>query len=392
MQGMQVVSSRQVWIDWLRVFALFMVLVVHCTEPFYFGGKGTLILTSADAWSVAIIDSVVRACVPLFIVASSYLQFPLHYSTGEFFRRRAIRVLIPFVIWSLVYACAWGDTAENLGSLCLNFNYVAGHLWFVYMLLGIYLLMPLLSPWAAKVSKKELQCYLGLCLLAGLVPVLRGWLSADVPVIYGPTGIPNTAKYPLWGEASWNSYGLFYYFSGFIGYLLLGLYVRRFVGVLSWAKTLAVTIPCLLGGFAICATGFICHVNISAQGIFPVEGDVAMGAIWESALLYESLGVMLMTIGWLLLFRKITSDGKVYKKLLLPVSQASYGMYLCHMLILVPVVGIVRESLGSGDSGILGNLTTPVEILISACLSFVLTAIVCVLIRKLPFVGKWIMG
>ena len=143
----------------MRVAACFMVILVHSTEPFYLGGNGSLILTETDAFWASFFDSFVRACVPLFIVASSYLQFPLHYSAGEFLKRRAVRILIPFVLWSLVYAFVWGEPVSNLKNLMLNFNYSAGHLWFVYMLLGVYLLMPLLSPWAEKVEKKELQIY-----------------------------------------------------------------------------------------------------------------------------------------------------------------------------------------------------------------------------------------
>lgn len=94
-------------------------------------------LSRGDAFWSAFLDSLVRACVPLFLVASSYLQFPLHYSTGEFFRRRAVRILFPFAIWSVVYACVWGELVSNLKSLLLNFNLASGHLWFVYMLIGL---------------------------------------------------------------------------------------------------------------------------------------------------------------------------------------------------------------------------------------------------------------
>jgi surface polysaccharide O-acyltransferase-like enzyme len=145
-------SPRVTWLDWLRVAACFMVIIVHATEPFYLGGEGSFILTSTDAFWAAFFDSFVRACVPLFIVASSYLQFPLHYPAGEFFRRRAVRILIPFALWSLVYAFVWGEPISNLKDLIFNFNYAAGHLWFVFMLIGVYLLMPILSPWAEKVS------------------------------------------------------------------------------------------------------------------------------------------------------------------------------------------------------------------------------------------------
>ena len=82
-------QNREVWIDWLRVVACFLVMLTHSNEPFYLGGEGSLILTRADAIWEAVLNVLPRACVALFIVASSYLQFPLHYSTGEFFRRRA---------------------------------------------------------------------------------------------------------------------------------------------------------------------------------------------------------------------------------------------------------------------------------------------------------------
>ena len=93
-------------------------------------------------------------------------------------------------------------------------------------------------------------------------------------MIYGPSGIPNPAKYPLWGEASWNTYGLFYYVSGMLGYLLLGLYFRRFVGEMSWKKTLAIALPLFLGGFAIGVFGFLRRVGADANGVFPVEARI----------------------------------------------------------------------------------------------------------------------
>ena len=228
-------KPREIWVDWMRVAACLMVMVVHATEPFYLGGDGSLILTRTDAFWASFFDSLVRCCVPLFLVASGYLQFPLHYPTGEFFRRRAVRILIPFAVWTLVYALVWGKPVQNFKDLLFNFNYAAGHLWFVYMLVGIYLLMPLLSPWAERVGRKELLFYLGIWLFTTLIPLIRDWAGGAPMVIYGPSGLPRQSLWPLWGEASWNAYGVFYYFSGMIGYLLLGLYFRKFAPALSWA-------------------------------------------------------------------------------------------------------------------------------------------------------------
>ncbi|MBO4524992.1 MAG: acyltransferase [Bacteroidales bacterium] len=368
------------------------MMLTHSCEPFYLGGEGSLILTRTDALWVSVLNVLPRAAIALFIFASSYLQFPLHYATGEFFRRRVVRVLIPFAIWSIVYALVWGEPVQNLKDLLLNFNYAAGHLWFVYMLIGLYLIMPLLSPWAEKVGKRKLQVYLGIWLFTTLIPLIRQWVGGAAPVMYGPSGIPNAAKFPLWGEASWNTYGLFYYLSGFIGYLLLGLYFRKFVGQLSWGKTLALAIPLFLAGFAICCGGFLSRVWADSHGVFPVEGPVGLAALWEGPWLNDTFGVALMAIAWILLFRKIERGSCFYRKVLLPVSKASYGMYLSHMLILGLISAWLRSSLGIGPAGALGAWTTPIQILSTAILSFTTVALLCVLLQKIPKVGKWLMG
>ena len=385
-------NKREIWLDWLRVIACFLVMLTHSTEPFYLGGEGSLILTHSDAVWAAVMDVFSRAAVVLFVIASSYLQFPLHYPTGAFFRKRALRILPPFLVWTLCYALVWGEPVQNFKDLLWNFNYAAGHLWFVYMLIGLYLVMPLLSPWAEKVGKKELQVYLGIWLFTTIIPLLRVWLGGAAPVIYGPSGIPNPAKYPLWGEASWNTFGLFYYVSGMLGYLLLGLYFRRFVGELSWKKTLAVALPVFACGFAIGIFGFLRQVGADSHGVYPVEGPVGLAAIWETTWLNDSIGVAMMAIGWILVLRKIQSDGKFYRRIILPVSNASYGMYLSHLLVLVLVSGWLREALRLGNEGVLGIWTTPVQILLTVLISYVLVALACVLIRKIPKLGKIIVG
>lgn len=385
-------KDREVWIDWLRVSACFLVLMTHANEPLYFGGEGALILTESDAFWLSILNVITRPCVPLFVVASSYLLFPLRYSSGEFLRKRATRVLVPFLMWTVIYAFAWGDPVQNFSNLFLNFNYSSAHLWFVYMLIGLYLLMPMLSPWAEKVGKRELQVYLAIWGFTTLIPLIRHWAGGEMPVVAGPTGIPNMAKYPLWGECSWNPYGVFYYISGFIGYMLLGLYFRRFVGKLSWKRTMAIALPLFLVGFSIASFGFMHNVMSTAEAGFPVGGKVSLAAFWEVFWINDTIGVALMTIALILLFRKITSSGAFYSKVLLPVSNASYGMYLCHMFVLLPVSNWMREWLGIGNEGVLGFWTSPVQVLSVSILSYVVVAMVSVVVQKIPKIGKWVMG
>ena len=263
------------------------------------------------------------------------------------------------------------------------------------MLIGVYLLMPLLSPWAERVSKRELQVYLAICAFTTLIPIIRDWYAGggeNLTVIYGVSGLPRPALTPLWGEASWNTDGTFYYLSGFVGYLLLGLYLRRFVGELSWKKTLAIAVPCYLAGFAVVFGGFLWRVFESCDGVFPATGLVEKAVWWETTWCNDTIGVVLMTIAWLLVFKKIKCSGSFYHKVLLPVSKASYGIYLLHLLVLVPICGAVREWLGLGLEGRLGVWTTPVEIVVSAVLGFLASAIIAVVLQKLPKVGKYIVG
>jgi hypothetical protein len=185
---------------------------------------------------------------------------------------------------------------------------------------------------------------------------------------------------------------VFYYLSGFIGYLLLGLYFRKFVGELSWKKTLGIAVPTFLAGFTVCCGGFLSRVWADCNGVFPIEGPVGLAALWEGPWLNDTIGVALMTIGWVLVFRKIRSGGKFYENVLLPVSKASYGMYLSHLLILGAISAWLRSALGVGADGVLGIWTTPVQIFGTVILSFTATAILCVLVQKIPKVGKWIVG
>ena len=385
--------KREVWLDYLRVTACLMVMLVHSTEPFYLGGDGALVLTPTDAFWVAIFEALCRCCVPVFLVASAYLQFPLHYSTGEFFRRRAVRILIPLLLWTVIYALVWGDPVQNFKGLLLNFNYAAGHLWFVYMLVGVYLLMPLLSPWAQKVSSKELQVYLGIWLLTTLFPFVRELAGGEAPLIQAADGLPAPALFPLWGEASWNAYGTFYYVSGFFGYLLLGLYLRRFVENKRWVKLAGCSL--FLLGFAAIFSGLLRRFSETSD-VFPITGSLATAVSWETPLTYCGLPVVMTTVGIILLFRSYFSgsreDGFLYRNCILPLSKAGYGMYLMHMLVLASVSAALREMWGLGAEGVLGNWTTPVQILLTALISFVVSGALAVVLQRIPKVGKYIIG
>lgn len=358
-------TERIVFLDYLRFMACFMVILVHCIEPFYIGGEGTLVKNVSDAAWVTFLDSALRAAVPLFVMASSYLLFPLKYDTAIFFRKRFVRVFIPLIAWTLLYALipyygsSEGFSREaNLQGLLVNFNPHAGHLWFVYMLLGVYLVMPLLSPWIEKVSKRGEEAFLCLWGFTTLVPFFRQ-LSVRL-----------TGSDALWGEASWNEFGALYYVSGFIGYVVLGHYIRTYLKDWSWKRTLAVALPVWAAGYAVTAGWFWGMMPES----FPVEGPIDIVVDLETSWVFTATGVAMTSFAYFMVIKKLSSSGWLYRNLVLPVSKVSYGVYLMHMFILVFFNQIVSA----------WGLSTPLHILVTAVLTFTVSSVAAKVLSLVP--------
>lgn len=365
-------KDRVVFLDWLRVIACFLVILTHCNEPIYLGGQGTMVASSTDAFWSTFFVSLCRCCVPLFVLASSYLLFPLKYDTATFFKKRVVRVVIPATLWLVLYCAFSGeDAAANFRLLPFNFPMAAGHLWFCYMIVGLYLLMPLLSPWAEKAGKKELQILLAVWLFTTLIPALRQF-NMDL-----------NGSWSIWGEGNWTEFGTFYYASGFIGYLLLGLYFRRFVGEISWRKTLLIAVPLFAAGFAIAAAWFYGHM----PKVFPFDEPLETAVHMEVMERNCTISVAMMTIAAFLVIRKIHCSGWFYQHVILPISKASYGMYLMHIFALIPLFGFWRGLIGTE-----GFWSTPATVVCSAISTYVVSAVVSILLQKIPKVGKYIVG
>lgn len=400
-------NGRVVFLDWLRVIACFMVILVHSTEPFYLGGEGVYIASPSDYMLCTFINSSVRCCVPLFVLASSYLLFPLKVPAGEFFKRRAGRILIPLLVWIVVYSFfgAWqsasadaSDGVSFVSALCVNllrciFNFPdpAGHLWFVYMLIGVYALMPLITPWAQKASRRELQIMLAVWAATTFIPFIR---QASVAL----TGTPE-----LWGEANWNEFNAFYYVSGYIGYLLMGYYIRREVPDLNWRQTLRFCIPAFIVGYAITALWYGTSLWMTFPGhdgvqAFPVNEPIDLAVNIETSWRFCTPGVALMTAALFLLIRKISSDGAFYRRIVLPVSKASYGAYLMHIVFLTLIHGWLRPLFiglfsASALSGVAADVMASLCcIFTTAFLTYAVSCAVAVLLQKIPVVGKYIVG
>ena len=96
---------------------------------------------------------------------------------------------------------------------------------------------------------------------------------------------------------------------------------------------------------------------------------------------YCSFGVALAVIGAFTVLRKFNCEGLIYSKLVRPLSEASYGTYLLHMFVLLPLFAYFQP-----------RFSTPSAIAATAVISYVISSAVSVAVRKVPVVGRWICG
>jgi surface polysaccharide O-acyltransferase-like enzyme len=180
-----VAQRRHFGFDLLRVFATYMVMQIHTGEFEYIGSNG--VIHSDGARAVGWINSLFRSSVPLFVMISGFFLFPVG-DDRVFFRKRFTRVLTPFIFWCVVYAfyfyaqgqASLTTTFVNIARIPVNYGTDVGHLWFVYMLMGIYLMAPVVSPWVVSASRGSMQLFLVLWAVASSVPYIHLFFSANL--------------------------------------------------------------------------------------------------------------------------------------------------------------------------------------------------------------------
>lgn len=298
-------------LTFIRAAACVLVVAAHCVECFYISTAGELIKEHGTA--VGILGSAFRASVPLFVMVTGALLLPARASAGPFLARRLRRVLPPFILWSAAYAGALYLAGVYDGATCMRllamipvqFSPFAGHLWYVYMLLGLYLLIPVISPWIERASDRELLGYLGL------------W-GASLLLPYAHRMQPQ-----LFGEAHWNAISTLYYFSGYVGYLLLGHYLARHRRDITSTRRRAAALVLMLAGYGTTLAGFFMTFS-GAQSIPALE------LFWR----FDTLNVAAMSAGLFELGLAVRGRGRAWFGIAARLSSASYAVYLAHIFVL----------------------------------------------------------
>jgi surface polysaccharide O-acyltransferase-like enzyme len=159
------------WINALRVLATFGVIFLHTTADILYQYGS---IAEIDWWIGNIYDSSVRFCVPVFLMISGALILSKTYENlKEYLIKRVLRVLLPFLFWSAIYIAIdifgklfKGEQMTFSEILSLTFlklkNGASFHLWYIYLIIGLYLFFPILNKWLLNSNKTEITYFLAI--------------------------------------------------------------------------------------------------------------------------------------------------------------------------------------------------------------------------------------
>ncbi|MCJ8211011.1 acyltransferase family protein [Mucilaginibacter sp. RS28] len=340
------------WIDNIKIFAVLAVIGIHVAA---YGvalefGDGTHPTT---AWWVSnFYESLFRSSVPLFVMITGALVLPKELPLNIFLKKRLGRILLPFLFWSLIYLVfnyliqvrKAGFTTHQLLEW-LKIKLLQGtefHLWYVYMIIGLYMVIPVIQPWINSASNKKTLYFLGI------------WIIA---LALKQFGISDHTALDI------------RYFSGYLGYLVLGYYLAHRVNIITKHIT-----PAAL----LLLTGFI----ITFQGTYLVSA--AARRFSDSLYDFLSLNVLLMAVGIFTIIKGISTIGnsKIMSGFRNIAGRYGFSIYLSHPLFLN-----IMNHFNLNYKFIYPAIAIPAVMLICLLLSITLGWV----FNKIPF-GKYVSG
>ena len=162
-------NKRIYYIDVLRVLACLLVILIHASAMYVLNNFG-----SFNYWIGNIINSFSRVSVPIFVMISGALILDNNYNfTVKKIIKHIRKLIIFFAFWSLLYCILFRIiipifiNCENINIVIIIGDLIKGHyhLWFIYMIIGLYLISPLLRLWVTKDNKKYVEYFIILSLI-----------------------------------------------------------------------------------------------------------------------------------------------------------------------------------------------------------------------------------
>lgn len=344
-------NNRILYVDILRIISIFAVVMLHISAPF-------VVDINADGikwwWVGNIIDSATRWCVPVLILISGKLMLDndKEVEIFIFLRKRLTKIIIPLIFWSIIHMLRlnWLDIQQNEFSiLSLIKNIYLGkvhiHLWYLYMIVGLYLVTPIIKPYVNNVKKNNLMYFIGIWFITnGIIGFSEKFTGYNIAFNLS-----------------------FFHWS--IGYFVLGFILSKY----SLSKKQRKTIY-FLGVLGLIATILGTYVlTKNNDGVFVPH----LYSYYAPNVMVTSIAIFIlfMNIDW----EKIVGKNNIVKRIISSLSNTSFGIYLVHLLVL--------SIISSGDMGIIVDVASfnpIIAIPLVSLITFIISHFVVTILQKIP--------
>jgi surface polysaccharide O-acyltransferase-like enzyme len=294
--------------DSIRVVAIFLVIISHVAALIIY--RQPITAANMPSWGLAtFLMSVGRPCVPLFVMLSGCLLLnpqKADESIATFFRKRLSKVAIPGILWAVIFLGwrRWG-LKEPLsivqGLQAIVSGTVFAHLWFIYMILGLYVVTPILRPYIRSAKLSNQGYFLAVWFfMTSALPLLKRFFGFD---FHGFVYVP---------------------LQGWIGLFIAGYFLQQ-VTIAAWLKRLFPWIIVLCTGI----------LTIASFKVAPSIGEVVDDYYYN----YLNPFSVIMSACIFLMLRNFSYD-RFFKQLpaLQPsikwISALSFSVYLFHPIVL----------------------------------------------------------
>lgn len=337
-------ASRELWGDVLRIICCFVIVLLHNTcnvfDQFRDGNTAILLVNTFTAFAV-----------PCFYMISGAYLLRKPQGIEVTLKHRIPKIVIPTLFWGCIYLLLSGQV-KSKAFLGLLFQNQESHLWFMYSLFGIYMLLPFISGLYCNISIKQ-KIY-GLLLL--LVIPTCVYDSSKLLGIWVPN--PSFAIF-------WPDLGIF--LLGGILWELRGKLKRnpKWLYLLLFLFGLTITTLCTI---------YISNIkNIADKTFISAIGStgnlIMAGAIFSGVLSCEDI-----------LQKRVNYRAGAF---IHKIGSITMGIYFIHVVFLKNLNHMKCDMIPLfSNSGTLFDMT------LSAIVYFFISAIICLSAKKIKFIKK----
>ena len=345
--------KRKVYCDYLRLIATFAVVFIHVAAS-----NWSNVDVNGMQWQVFnIYDSLVRWGVPIFVMISGALFLNRDVPIKNIYSKYILRMVIAFISWSLFYAILTTDTFQHglIYSLKSHIGtLVTGHyhMWFVLMIIGLYMCIPLMKKIVSDETVMKYFLKLSFA-FSFLVPCLLKIVNDFVGYNNG-----TIQKMVTTIDSNLTNMGMSMVL-GYTFYFILGYYLDR----VELKKKVHMMI------YAAGILGFI--FTVVADAGLSIKTQVANSNYYGN---FE-VNVLLEVIAVHTFFKYHSFQNENMNRFVVVLSKFGFGAYLIHTFIIESMASILHFDTLSMNAWISVPVISIIVFVVSMCISAVLNHI-----------------